>query len=57
LTVRSTIVEDERRKKLEAKSGVGKRVWFKDKKTGQRIFRGIVKDEVYIIVGDYKHLI
>ena len=47
----------EQKKKLEAKSSIGKTVWFKDKKTGKHIRQGIVEDEVYILVSDYKHLI
>jgi hypothetical protein len=45
------------RKLLEAKSGIGKPVWFKFKgKPGRRLW-GTVEDEVSIIVNDYKHLI
>ena len=45
------------RKLLEAKSGIGKPVWFKFKgKPGRKLW-GWVEDEVSIIVNDYKHLI
>ena len=50
-------MDEEQRKRLEAKSRIGKTVWFKDKQTGQRIRWGIVEDEVYIMVSDYKHMI
>ena len=50
-------MNDEQRKRLEAKSGVGKTVTFKDKRTGEAVPWGTVTDEVSIIVGDYKHLI
>lgn len=47
----------EQERELESKSGIGKSVTFKDKETGENIHWGNVVDEVYILVGDYKHLI
>jgi hypothetical protein len=38
-------------------SGLNKTVKFKDKGGSAQIKMGVVIDEVYIIVGDYKHLI
>jgi hypothetical protein len=43
--------------KLEAMSMIGKDINFRDKKTGIAEPWGVVKDEVYILVGDYKHMI
>jgi hypothetical protein len=43
--------------KLIAASRVGKPMWFKDKKTGEREIWGTLEDEVFIIVADYKHMI
>jgi len=43
--------------KLKAATLVGKPMWFINKKTGEREMWGPVDDEVYIIVGDYKHMI
>ena len=43
--------------RLKAKTGIGKGVWFKDKRTGQSKLMGRVEDEVAIYVSDYKHLI
>lgn len=46
------------RKRLEEASGIGKAVHFKDKGDRGKINKmGVVTDEVYVIVGDYKHLI
>lgn len=42
---------------LEAKSRLGETVYFKDKATGEPIRWGIVEDEVFIIVGEYKQMI
>jgi hypothetical protein len=47
----------EQRKRLEAASGVGKLVHFKIKGGTERNCMGTVLDEVYVLVGDYKHLI
>ncbi len=51
------MLNNDQRKRLEAKSGIGKFVKFKDKKTRKTTLMGVVRDEVYILVGDYKHLI
>jgi hypothetical protein len=45
------------RKKLEARSMIGRKIWFKEKGETERSEMGVVTDEVYIIVGDYKHMI
>ena len=43
--------------RLEKASMIGKAVYFKNKATGDRELWGIVEDEVYIMVSDYKHMI
>ena len=48
---------EEQRKRLEAASGVGKFVQFVEKGETARTKMGTVLDEVYVIVGEYKHLI
>jgi hypothetical protein len=48
---------DEQKKILEAATGKGKTVWFRDKITGEREAWGTVDDEVCKVVNDYKHLI
>jgi len=50
-------MDEEQKKKLAAKTRLGKTVWFKDKQTGKPRRWGIVEDEVYILVSDYKHMI
>lgn len=50
-------MNEEQKRKLEAASRIGKGMWFKDKTTGKRSCLGTIEDEVYIFVGDYKHLI
>ena len=45
------------RKKLEQMSGQKKHVNFKNKDGSGYTNIGIVDDEVYIMVGDYKHMI
>jgi hypothetical protein len=45
------------RQRLEAASGIDKEVHFKEKGGTSRNKMGVVLDEVYIIVSDYKHLI
>ena len=50
-------MNEEQKKKLEAASRIGKGMWFKNKTTGKRSCLGTIEDEVYIFVGDYKHLI
>ena len=47
----------QQKKRLESHSGIGKEVWFKDKETGKHELWGIVEDEVYIMVEDYRHMI
>lgn len=51
------LLTEEQIKLLMSKSGVGKRVWFKDKKDGKPVVQGKIVDEVSVRVGDYKHLI
>ena len=48
---------EEQRRRLEAASGVGKFVQFVEKGETARTKMGTVLDEVYVIVGEYKHLI
>ena len=48
---------EEQRRRLEAASGVGKFVQFVEKGETVRTKMGTVLDEVYVIVGEYKHLI
>jgi len=48
---------EEQRKRLEATSGIGRSIRFMEKGETERTNMGTVVDEVYIIVGDYKHLI
>lgn len=43
--------------KLEAATCVGRHMKFKDKFTGVRTVWGRIEEEVYIMVGDYKHMI
>jgi hypothetical protein len=43
--------------RLEAATRIGKPMWFKDKRTDKRDKWGTVEEEVYIMVGDYKHMI
>jgi hypothetical protein len=43
--------------KLEAATCVGRHMKFKDKFTGVRTVWGTIEEEVYIMVGDYKHMI
>ena len=50
-------MNDEKIKRLEAMSGIGKNVRFKKKEGGGYTHMGIIEDEVYIMVGDYKHLL
>ena len=45
------------KERLEAASRIGKTVRFKDKITGEVYHLGTVEDEIYILVGDYKHMI
>lgn len=51
------MLSETQKKKLEAATRVGKKVWFKDKYNKKPRLWGTVKDEVYIIVADYKHMI
>ena len=48
---------EKQRERLEAASCIGKEVRFKEKGGTNRNKMGVVLDEVYIIVSDYKHLI
>ena len=50
-------MDEEQKKKLVSKTRIGKTVWFKDKQTGIPERFGVVEDEVYILVHDYKHMI
>jgi len=50
-------MSDDKIKRLEAMSGIGKNVRFKKKEGGGSTHMGVVDDEVYIMVGDYKHLL
>ncbi len=50
-------LSDEQRKRLADQTMKGRCVWFKNKGTPGRNEMGKVVDEVYIIVGEYKHLI
>ena len=50
-------MDDDQKARLERASGIGKEVWFKEKGTQHKVHWGTVEDEVYILVGDYKHLI
>ena len=43
--------------KLETATMIRKRIQFKDKEAGTKTVWGRVEDEVYIMVGDYKHMI
>ncbi len=43
--------------RLQSMSRVGRQVIFKNKGGGGSRVMGTVEDEVYIIVGDYKHMI
>ena len=47
----------EKLKKLEAKTKIGKPVYFKNKDGSGYRTMGIVEDEVYIIIGEYKQMI
>lgn len=47
----------EQLQRLKAASCIGKEVHFKEKGGTSRNKMGVVLDEVYIIVSDYKHLI
>ena len=47
----------EQRKKLEASTGLGKKGWAVDKRSGLSQDWGTVVDQVSILVGDFKHLI
>src|SRR5882724_7095345 len=53
----SVPLTDEQRKRLEAQTMKGRYVWFKNKGQPGRKSMGKVVEEVYIIVGEYKHLI
>jgi hypothetical protein len=44
-------------RKLRSASRIGKQVRFKNKKEAGHRIVGVVEDEVYIIVSDYKHMI
>ncbi len=50
-------MDSNQKKKLEEKTHIGRTIRFKDKNGGTSIIWGIVRDEVYIIIGDYKHVI
>lgn len=43
--------------RLEKMSMLGRDVWFKNKGAAGKWLVGRVEDEVYVMVGDYKHLI
>ncbi len=47
---------DEQERRLEAQSMIGKHVYFKEKGGTNRKKWGTVTDEVYVMVGEYKHL-
>ncbi len=52
------MLSEAQQKKLGAATRKGKNVWFKDKyDNNKHRLWGTVKDEVYIIVADYKHMI
>jgi hypothetical protein len=51
------MITDVQRQRLEAKSGIRNPVTHKRKGGGGRIQMGIVEDEVYVMVNDYKHVI
>ena len=53
----SMAMTEAQRAKLESMSRLGEDVWFKEKGGEKSISMGVVEDEVYIMVGDYKHLI
>ena len=53
----STELTEEERAQLEAKSGIGKDVGFKVKGRNGIWNPGTIVDEVYVMVGDYKHVI
>src|SRR5256885_1304794 len=47
----------QQRARLESMSRVGRRVTFKNKGGGGSRIMGTVEEEVYVMVGDYKHLL
>jgi hypothetical protein len=52
------MLSDAQKIRLEKASRIGKKVWFKDKYDNRKSrLWGTVKDEVYILVADYKHMI
>jgi hypothetical protein len=51
------MLTDAQRQRLEAMSGMGKRVLFKRKGGDGHRAMGLVEDEVHVIVNDYKHVI
>lgn len=52
-----TKMTKEQKERLEGKTKKGKEVYFKDKRTGKPTLWGIVEDEVFVMVNDYKHLL
>ena len=48
---------NEQRARLEAMSMVGRQVCFKNKGAADKKLMGVVEDEVYTMVSDYKHMI
>jgi hypothetical protein len=51
------MLTDQQRQRLEGATRIGKTILHKDKDGGGYRRMGIVEDEVYIIVNDYKHVI
>ncbi len=48
---------EEQRARLEGMSMKERQVWFKNKGAAGKELMGVVEDEVYSMVSDYKHMI
>jgi len=47
----------QQQQRLMAQSRVGQQVRFRDKRGSGSTVMGVVEDEVYVMVGDYKHML